>query len=232
MAKSRNSEIASGGPGQSVRNTRNPYWISTSEIFTITLHRTNDMMVRQFSVCPQGFSVLLALALCTSCYSNPPATYLLPSGREVNVYFADVMEDQWHLVYRTQLRLTDEFVWAHMHLPDPAYPESWYAPMPNHLLPQHYALQCEADGLQQDVQDGAEKAGVNRAVILPTSTHWEFERFDGWYPFFSVGRSVEFTLEQNDRGVWKKTVGWIEGKCGPEEAAEQGAEPDERPEGR
>ena len=134
----------------------------------------------------------------------------------MDVYFADVIEDQWHLMYRTQLRLTDELMWgAHAPSGNLAYPESTYAPMPSHLLPQHYALQCEVEGLRQDVQDEADKAGVNRAVILPTSTHWEFERFDGWYPVFSVGRSVEFTLEQNDCGVWKKTVGWMEGKCGP-----------------
>ena len=190
------------------------------------------MMARRVVVYATGLPVFLALALCSSCDSSPPTTHLLPSGREVEVYFTGVIEDQWHLLYRTQLALTDEFMLAHMHLPNPAYPESWQTPMPNHLLPQHYELQCEADGLRQDVQDEAEKAGVNCAVILPTSTNWEFKEFDGWYPVFSVSRLVEFTLEQNECGVWKKAVGWIEGKCGPEEAPEQGAEPDERHKGR
>ena len=61
-------------------------------------------------------------------------------------------------------------------------------------------------------------------LIMPTSTHWEFERFEGWYPVFSVGRSVEFILERNECGMWKKMVGWIEGECGTVEVAEQGAE--------
>jgi len=182
-------------------------------------------MARQLLVYVSSLSVFLGLAACTSCDSNPPTKHLLPSGREVDVYLADVIEDQWHLVYRTRLRLTDEFVLAHMRLPNPAYPESYNAHIPNHLLSQQHALQCEADSLRQDVQDEAERAGVNRAVIMPTSTHWEFERFDGWYPVFSVGRSVEFTLEQNECGVWKKTVGWIEGECEMEEAAEQTAGP-------
>ena len=87
--------------------------------------------------------------------------------------------------------------------------------IPEDLKAEHRAMQCEADSLLPDVQREAEAADVSKAVIAPLNTAQRIVAFEGWKPVISVGRALEFVVEKDDQGTWKKTTGWRAYQCDP-----------------
>jgi hypothetical protein len=171
------------------------------------------LLLISLAVVAAGAITLVGLALWWLRGPTPPTkAHRLPSGRVVDVFYADRVEDQWHLLYRTRLRLSREVMLAHMAAFDPRRPQA----VPAHLHSQLRELQCEAETLRDDVQREAQVAGVRQATIGPTST--ARERIEGW-PLWrggiSVSRSLEFGLRQNGKGLWEKAAGWMPERCGP-----------------
>jgi hypothetical protein len=151
---------------------------------------------------------LSAILCCTSCGGAPePKVHTLPSGRELNVFYAGPIERGWHVVYHTQLPLSRELMLAHDNLSR--------SPIPEALRSEHQAVQCEVATLAADVESEAAASGSASVSITPTSTRREFIGWSGWYPMFSLSRGMEFTLVRTDTGYWTRGTGWTADRCGP-----------------